>query len=89
MPYNIQGEGSDEGELMFDVDFGKEIVHRAALLRELLAPIREDSIHVGRKLSLLEETTVVFDVDTKVEFNVVIGADGIHSGVRRFVLGQE
>lgn len=84
----VQGEGPDAGELIFDVDFGKETVHRAALLKELLAPIPKDHIHVSKKLVSIKGDTITFDEGTIVESDVIIGADGIRSGVRKYVLGE-
>lgn len=83
----LQGEGRDAEKLIFDVDFDKQTVHRTALLKELLAPIPQDQIHVSKRLASIEGGTTTFDDGTAIEADVVVGADGIHVGVSKFVVG--
>lgn len=64
-------------------------VHRASLLRELLAPLPAEILHPNKQLvsinSKASGTELTFKDDTKYEFDAVIGADGIFSSVRRHI----
>lgn len=68
-------------------------MHRASLLRELLAPLPADRLHASKALS---EITATAAGDVKVSFrdgqdetfHAVIGADGIFGAVRRHVLQE-
>lgn len=71
-----------------DVDEGLETVHRAALLRELLAPIPKDKLHLGKRLSSISGTTIYFQDGSSSTVDVIIGSDGIHSSVRKYILGE-
>lgn len=67
------------------------VVHRASLLRELLAPIPSDRLHANKTLSDITSDTegnihITFDDGLKQTFHAVIGADGIFGAVRRYVL---
>lgn len=66
------------------------VVHRAALLKALLAPIPQAMQHVNKKLSSIsqhqENVELIFEDGTKEVFQAVIGADGIFGSVRRHVL---
>lgn len=73
-------------------------VQRAALLRELLKDVPEERMHVGKKLASVNfdrrgETgtpvTVHFTDGTTHECDVLVGADGIHSVVRKIILGED
>lgn len=69
------------------------VVHRASLLRELLAPLPTSRLHANKAMSKIAE---VADVERSVKvdfrdgqeetFDAVIGADGIFGAVRRHVL---
>lgn len=72
-------------------DPGHISVHRASLLRELLAPLPKAVLHANKQLTSIKE----FD-NSKIEvkfqdgvieyFDAVIGADGVYSTIRRYVL---
>ncbi|ETS82717.1 hypothetical protein PFICI_04593 [Pestalotiopsis fici W106-1] len=90
----ILGSGKDAGTVIFDLKSGVS-VHRASLLRELLAPLPGEILHPNKQLVAINSKTapdnrsnleLVFKDDTQYEFDAVIGADGIFSSVRRHVL---
>lgn len=77
------GDGSPEDHT--------KVVHRAALLRELLAPIPAERLHASKALSEITPTAagdvkVTFRDGKDETFHAVIGADGIFGAVRRHVL---
>lgn len=65
-------------------------MHRAALLKALLAPLPTAIQHANKKLSRITETEngvmIVFKDATEELFQAVIGADGIFGSVRKHVL---
>ncbi len=67
-----------------------QLLHRASFLRELLAPLPKESLHAGKRLIGIKETDsgveVTFQDGTTNSFEGVIGADGIFSSVRGYVL---
>ncbi|KAI7969293.1 hypothetical protein EIK77_003608 [Talaromyces pinophilus] len=74
------------------------IVHRAAFLRELLANVPPERMHASKRLDHYVETshngvdgflTIHFTDGTTHECDILIGADGIHSTVRRLLLGED
>ena len=70
------------------------VVHRASLLRELLAPLPPDRLHASKALSEITPTAedcikVTFSDGQEETFHAVIGADGIFGAVRRHVLKRE
>ena len=71
------------------------MVHRAALLRELLAPIPPSFLHPGKKLgSIVKDSShgsleLHFKDGTVDTVDALIGADGIFGSVRTHVLGND
>lgn len=70
------------------------IVHRAAFLRELLADVHPERMHASTKLENFEKNsdgsiTLHFTNGTTHECDILIGADGIHSKVRKLILGED
>ncbi|KAI1169852.1 salicylate hydroxylase [Nemania sp. FL0916] len=91
---SIVGSGSHAGKIIYDAA-GTEsevVVHRASLLRELVAPLPRDILHPNKKLASINPVPgshlirVTFEDGTTDEFDGVIGADGIFSSVRSYVL---
>lgn len=70
-------------------------VHRAVFVKELLAEVAPETMHASKKLQKIEQdkatglVTLHFADGTTHECDVLIGADGIHSSVRKYVLGPE
>ncbi|KAI2467250.1 salicylate hydroxylase [Annulohypoxylon bovei var. microspora] len=90
----VLGSGPVAGTLLFDigadVDPGK-ILHRASLLRELLAPLPKEILHANKKLTSIkprdnEGVEITFQDGTIEHFDAIIGADGIFGTVRNHVL---
>ncbi|KAI2626961.1 hypothetical protein GGS26DRAFT_599378 [Hypomontagnella submonticulosa] len=93
-----QGEAIDETG---NITAGKQkrltsIVYRAAYLQELLADIPRERMHAPKDLRKIDRnadcsgsTTLCFTGGTTNECDIFIGADGIHSTVRKFILGDD
>lgn len=76
-------------------EFGAPVgfVHRADLLAALMHDVPSDCIRLGRRAVDIAETdagvTVVLDDGSRVDADVLIGADGIRSAVRGWRFGEE
>lgn len=68
-------------------------IHRADLLGALQGQLPEDCVHPGMSGQTVELTdagaSIVFEDGSRRDFDVVIGADGIHSAVRTALWGQD
>src|SRR5207237_7524754 len=64
-------------------------MHRAELHSALLSCVPPESVHLGKKLVGVDGSTLFFDDDTRIDADVVIGADGVHSLVRDILFGRE
>ncbi|KAK3989418.1 hypothetical protein QBC44DRAFT_350634 [Cladorrhinum sp. PSN332] len=93
----VIGSGPQSGTVIADMAEDPEnpgvIIHRASLLRELLAPLPESILHPSKKLANIAENedgtlSVSFEDGTTSNLDAVIGADGIFSSVRAHVLGD-
>lgn len=78
-----------------DPDDAGRVVHRASLLRELLAPLPTGRLHANKKLSgIIPDADgeggvkVTFGDGQEETFHAVIGADGIFGAARRHVLQE-
>ncbi|KAI0419361.1 salicylate hydroxylase [Xylaria grammica] len=90
------GSGKNQGEFLFEIPNMKPRVSvpRASLLKELLAHLPEKILHANMQLTSIDEgpdgVSITFEDGTTQLFDAVIGADGINSRVRGYVLaGQE
>ncbi|KAJ5279594.1 salicylate hydroxylase [Penicillium angulare] len=82
----LNGEGPDERVT--------SIVHRADFLRETLAGVPQERMHASKKLVTFDKNsdgslTLHFADGTTHDCDVLIGADGIRSTVRRLLLGED
>lgn len=91
-----QGEMIDEADAAIQKKRLTSIVHRAAFLQELLAGVPQERLHAGKKLEkVLQEggddgpITLFFTDGTTHECDILLGADGIHSVVRKLILGDD
>jgi salicylate hydroxylase len=64
-------------------------IHRGDLLRALEACVPATSIRLGHKVTAVSDGTVTFADGSSAGFDVVIGADGIHSAVRTALFGED
>jgi len=68
-------------------------IHRADLMAILAQAVPASNIHLGHRFrTLVDRGTHVeatFENDKRITADVLVGADGIHSAVRRVVLGPE
>lgn len=91
----MQASGPHAGEKVFDIPTTDTnvIVHRAALLAALVAPLPEEALHVNKKLESIKtegsKLHVTFTDGVTETFDAVIGADGIFGSVRKHVLQED
>jgi salicylate hydroxylase len=68
-------------------------MHRADLLEALLRAVPPERVHVGHRLVSFDERGEVVEAafanGARVEADVLVGADGIHSTVRGLLLGPQ
>ena len=93
----------DTGETMYKIEFDAESearfggpyanIHRGDLHAVLEKGVAPGSIAFNHRLVALDETRdaigLVFDNGARVEADIVIGADGVNSKVREYLLGLE
>lgn len=90
------GMGEKEGQLLVRVrnETGQATVHRAKFLDEFVKLVPQEICHFGHRVVALEELEsgrirLKFKDGTTAEADCVVGADGIHSVVRRHLLGDD
>lgn len=92
----ILGQGPHQGQLVAELGRakGRKTVSRADLLDGFLALIPSDRISFGKKLVSITETSadrhnvhLTFQDGTKATADCLLGADGIHSVTRSYLLG--
>ena len=63
------------------------VILRADIIDQLARRVPPDRLHFGRRLARCTEDTLFFEDGTEIQAQIIIGADGIHSVVRRDRLG--
>lgn len=63
-------------------------IHRADLQHILLNSISSDRIFLEHTLENLDDSSLEFKENVKIPYDVVVGADGIKSNVRRSLFGE-
>jgi salicylate hydroxylase len=90
----MQASGPDQGTVLFDLapDQRGKVVHRAALLAELLKPIDPSRKHTSKRVSRIDDSTapltIYFEDGSTFTADAVIGADGVRGHIRSHVLGS-
>jgi salicylate hydroxylase len=81
----------DEGESAFGAPY--YVMHRADLLNVLLEAVPDSVVHLGHRcVGIVQDDKGVelsFDNGSRMDADVVVGADGIHSIVRDALLGPD
>lgn len=94
----ILGEGPNQGELVAELGRarGRKTVARADLLDGLLRLVPKDCITFGKKLDTITESSdgehavhLTFKDGTSAQADCLLGADGIHSETRKYLLGPD
>ena len=75
-------------------DLGQMTFHRAKLLYQLVSRVPKEICHFGKRLKALHEgpdglVSLEFRDGTSAEANCVLAADGVHSTVRKLLLGED
>ena len=95
------GLGNHHGKMLTTVDFSKIIktygngtiaIHRGKLQQILLQNVKENTLLTGKRLKNIENTEggvlLEFEDKTTIKADIVIGADGINSIVRKHIFGE-
>ena len=89
------GGGPDAGTFLFDLDLketGTHNVHRTPFLSQLYKGMDETRMHVNKKMVRIEEkgeeVVLHFQDGTTHVCDILLGADGIRSDTRKYVLGE-
>jgi salicylate hydroxylase len=76
----------------FDVETKTRLIHRGDFIDALISVLPEGMVHLGHKLTGIEDkgttSVLTFANGTVVEADLVIGADGIKSVVRKALFGD-
>jgi len=89
--------GPNTGEVVAELGKakGRRTVARSDLLDGLLALLPKDRVTFGKKLDSIQEddasgkVTLTFKDGTTAEADCLLGADGVHSGTRKYILGPD
>jgi salicylate hydroxylase len=87
----------EDGRVLFSQTFGAQgearfgapyiAVHRAHLLSVLAAAVPAGAVRLGNRVAAVDGSAVVLEDGSTESFDVLIGADGIHSVVREAIVG--
>ncbi|MCJ1403818.1 hypothetical protein MMC11_007041 [Xylographa trunciseda] len=91
------GKGEHEGEIIAEQSTagGMQSVHRAHFLDALVKLVPKQCAHFGKRLVAIDDKTssggrviLHFKDGTDTTVDAAIGADGVHSAVRQYLLGE-
>ncbi len=91
----ILAQGPNEGELVAELGKakGRKTISRADLLAGLLKLVPNEKISFGKRIVDITEdgngVAITFEDGAEVTADCLVGADGIHSVVRGYILGQD
>lgn len=90
----VDGRGREVGRLPAEVVSGEIEIHWGTFTRILYEAVREDvSYRFGVRITAIEDdghrVRASFSDGSTADYDLVVGADGLHSGVRRLVFGPE
>jgi salicylate hydroxylase len=102
-PQAVEARRWDDGKVLSSEPLGETVetafgaphyhVHRADLLQVIADAIPQGSLHEGKRcIGIVESGNAVlakFDDGSSAEGDVLVGADGIHSYVRKHLYGEE
>jgi 2-polyprenyl-6-methoxyphenol hydroxylase-like FAD-dependent oxidoreductase len=90
----VDGRGKEVGRLPAEVVSGEVEIHWGDLVRILYDAVRDDvNYRFGVRITAIDDTgqraDVRFSDGSAAGYDLVVGADGLHSGTRRLVFGPE
>lgn len=90
----VDSRGREVGRLPAEVVSGEVEIHWGTLTRILYDAVRADvNYRFGERITGVDDdgnrVTVTFSDGTTGSYDFVVGADGLHSGLRRLVFGPE
>jgi 2-polyprenyl-6-methoxyphenol hydroxylase-like FAD-dependent oxidoreductase len=90
----VDGRGKEIGQLPAEVVSGEVEIHWGTLTRILYEAVRDDvSYRFGVRITAIDDdgrrAGVTFSDGSTGDYDLVIGADGLHSATRRLVFGPE
>lgn len=92
----MMGSGPEKGTIITDLarrSRSTRVTQRSDFLMQMFKGVDESSLHAGKKLTKLEqggpETTLFFEDGSTHVCDILLGADGIHSKVRKYIVGAE
>lgn len=99
-PFSHLNRIGDTGEITRELPMPESLygapylcMHRAELHSALASAVPGDIIHLGKKLTGLDQSggqvTISFEDGSKATADAVIGADGVHSTVRDIIVGPD
>lgn len=91
----ILGHGPNKGEVVAELGKakGRRTVHRHKLMEGLSELVPKENITFGKRAARIEQqgdvAKVTFRDGEEIEADCVIGADGVHSMTRKYLLGED
>lgn len=90
----VDSRGREVGRLPAEVVSGEVEIHWGTLTRILYEAVRDDvNYRFGQRITAVDDdgqrVAVTFSDGTIGSYDLVVGADGLHSGLRRLVFGPE